>query len=386
MKTAIIFGAGNIGRGFLGQLFNESGYSLVMVDIDQVLLDALNHHHSYTIQLVDNDSHTSVSVTPVQAIHSNDRAAGVEALCQANLGATAVGARVLLHIAPLVAQGMKERMSRGITDPLNLILCENLKGAAQLFGEMISEHLNSAEHDYMERYLGLVDTVIGRMVPPPTPEMRQADPGMILVEPYKELPVDRHGFIGEIPAISGMEPIDNFPAYTARKLYIHNCGHATLAYQGYLKGYEFGWQALQDAEVYQAVRQALEEAKAGVVARYGVTPEWLEAHIVDLLRRFANRALGDTVFRLGRDPVRKLAPEDRLVGAARLAEVAGVEPRGIAWAIAAGYRFNPPDDPIAVELQERISSQGFDRVLEQISAIQPAEPLAGWIREYYLAM
>lgn len=383
MTTAIIFGAGNIGRGFMGQLFNESGYDLVMVDIDQVLLDALNRKNGYTIQLVDNENQASVQVKPVRAINSTNQLEVIETLCISDLGATAVGARVLPYIAPLVALGMKKRMERGVTRPINLILCENLKGAAQIFGEMVAGQLNPEERLYTENHLGLVDTVIGRMVPPPTSEMRQEDPGLILVEPYKELPVDRNGFIGAIPDVVGMEPIENFPAYTARKLYIHNCGHATLAYLGYLKGFEFGWQALQDGEIRQAVHQAMDEAKMGIVSRYGVTAGWLEAHITDLLHRFTNRALGDTVFRLGRDPVRKLSPEDRLVGAARLAEQAGVEPRGIARAIAAGYRFDPPEDPIAVELQQRINQNGFDQVLLEVSGISPEEPLAGWTRQYY---
>ena len=54
------------------------------------------------------------------------------------------------------------------------------------------------------------------------------------MEPYRELPVDRTGFIGEIPQIEGMIPCDNFALYTARKLYLHNAGHAILGYLGYL--------------------------------------------------------------------------------------------------------------------------------------------------------
>jgi mannitol-1-phosphate 5-dehydrogenase len=220
-------------------------------------------------------------------------------------------------------------------------------------------------------------------VPPPTPEMRLADPGLILVEPYKELPVDRNGFLGEIPQVVAMEPCDNFPAYTARKLYIHNCGHACLAYLGYLKGYEFGYEALADAGIFANVRHALDEAKAGIVAHYGVEDAWLEAHIRDLLWRFSNRSLGDTVFRLGRDPLRKLAPDDRLVGPARLAEQAGLAPDALALSIAAACRFAPPEDPIAVELQQRIAQEGLPTVLEAVSEIKVTEPLGRRILQLY---
>jgi len=386
MKNAIIFGAGNIGRGFIGQLFHESGYALTLVDVDQPLLDDLNTHKSYTIRLVDNASEGRVVIGPLRALHSNDRTAVIESVRQASLGATAVGARVLPYIAPLVAAGMQQRLQEGIEEPLNLIVCENLKNAAAVFRGQIYEHLDAAGQAYADRCLGLVDTVIGRMVPPPTPEMRTADPGLILVEPYKELPVDRSGFLGEIPQVAAMEPCENFPAYTARKLYIHNCGHACLAYLGYLQGYEYGYEALADPGIFENVRRALDEAKTGIVDYYGVEDAWLEAHIRDLLRRFSNRALGDTIFRLGRDPVRKLAPSDRLVGPARLAEQAGLEPGALALGIAAAYRFAPTEDPIALELQQRIKIEDMPAVLESTSLIKASEPLGRRILQIWEAL
>jgi len=228
-----------------------------------------------------------------------------------------------------------------------------------------------------------VDTVIGRMVPPPTPEARAKDVTAILVEPYKELPVDRNGFAGEIPAVVAMQAAANFPVYTARKLYIHNCGHAVLAYLGYLRGYEYGFEALEDGIVRPILEAALSEAQQGIVAHYGVPYEWLQEHTQDLLRRFSNRALGDTVFRLGRDPMRKLAPSDRLVGAARLAESAGRIPEALAMGIAAGYCFDAPADPMAMELQNRIATDGFDAVLAEISGILPGEALAELVSRQY---
>ncbi len=386
MKEAIIFGAGNIGRGFIGQLFSESGYEVTFVDIDLPLLAALNERRSYPIHLVTNEQTVQVTVGPVRALHSADREAVIEAVARASIGATAVGARALPSIAPLVAGGVARRAELGVAEPLNLIICENLKGAASVFRGMVAEHLPAGMEAYARHHLGLVDTVIGRMVPPPPPEMRQRDPALILVEPYKELPVDRQGFLGDIPPISGMLPCENFPAYTARKLYIHNCGHACLAYLGYLQGYTFGYEALEDAGIWDFVHRALSESKAGIVAAYGVQAAWLEEHIADLLERFKNRALGDTIFRLGRDPARKLAPTDRLVGAARLAEQAGVQPAALSQAIAAGYCFDPPDDPLAVELQTRLAARGFDDVLAEVSGIRPTEPLAALVRAHYLRL
>jgi mannitol-1-phosphate 5-dehydrogenase len=180
-----------------------------------------------------------------------------------------------------------------------------------------------------------------------------------------------------------MQPCDNFAAYTARKLYIHNCGHAILGYLGYLHGYEYGYEALADAEIRATVEQALAESKRGIVHAYGVEAGWLDEHITDLLHRFANRALGDTNFRLGRDPLRKLGPTDRLVAPARLAEQSGVRPEALSLGIAAGYCFDHPADPLAVELQQRLERDGPAMVIVDVSGIQPDELLGDLVREHY---
>ena len=387
MNQAVIFGAGNVGRGFIGQLYSEAGYEITLVDVEEKLIAALQQRGRYTIQLVDNERTEQVEVSPVRALHSVRQAEQVTAtLAQAGLAATAVGARVLPLIAPLVAQGIQRRLQAGQEEPLNLIICENLKDAAFTFRGMIESHLDEAGRAYARAHVGFVDTVIGRMVPPPTPEMLAEDPSRILVEPYRELPIDRQAFIGPLPDIRGLEACDNFPAYTARKLYIHNCGHAVLAYLGYLRGHTYGYEALVDPEIRPILEQALVESRQGIVAEYGVSGDWLTAHVQDLLRRFANRALGDTIFRLGRDPIRKLAAKDRLVGAARLAEKAGVAPQALSLAIAAALHFNPSEDSLAVSLQQRLQSEGLPAVLADISGIQPDEPLASKIQEQFFSI
>lgn len=387
MKQSVIFGAGNIGRGFIGQLFSEAGYTVTFADIDDTLLAALESSGSYTIQLVDNESAKQVNIAPVHALHSGRQAQVIaQALAETSLAATAVGARVLPKIAPLVAAGIRLRAENGQKEALNLIVCENLKDAAAVFREMVESHLDDDTCRYARQHVGFVDTVIGRMVPPPTAEMRARDPSLIMAEPYRELPVDRQGFKGTIPALPGMEACDNFPAYTARKLYIHNCGHAILAYMGYLGGYEYGYEALVDTRVRSLLEQALVEARQGIVAEYGVSGDWLDTHARYLLQRFANRALGDTIFRLGRDPIRKLAPNDRLVGAARLAERAGIHPDALSWGIAAGYCFAPSDDPLASSLQTRLREEGLAAVLPSVSGIQPDEPLGRLIIERHQSL
>jgi mannitol-1-phosphate 5-dehydrogenase len=383
MKQALIFGAGNIGRGFIGQLFSESGYAVTFVEIDRTLIDALNAQRAYTVRLVDNDLAQDVRVEPVSALHADDVDAVVEAISCAEIMATAVGVRALPLVAPTVAASVRRRLATVVEKPLNCIDCENLKGAADVLRDMVKEHLSADERAYLGAHIGFVDTVIGRMVPPLAPDLRTQDPTLIRVEPYKELPVDRSGFVGPVPGIEAMETCDNFEVYTARKLYIHNCGHAVLAYLGHLKGYTYGYEALADVEIDASLRVAWQESIAGQVAHYGVEAAWLCAHAEELHRRFANRALADTILRLGRDPVRKLGPTDRLVAPARLAEAAGVTPYALVKAIASALHFDPPEDPVAVVLQRRLSEENLETVLADVCQIQPDEPLAALIQRSF---
>lgn len=383
MKQAIIFGAGNIGRGFIGQLLSESGYMVNFVDVDPTLLAALNRRGRYTIRLVADERSDEVQVGPVRALSAQDRAAVVQAVAEADIGATAVGANALQHIAPNVATGIVRRAEQGNESPLNLIICENLKDAAQIFRRLIREALPPAYHDFLARRIGLVDTVIARMVPPLTPELRQQDPSLIIVEPYKELPVDAAAFIGAPPPVVGMQPVSPFAFYTERKLYLHNAGHAVLGYLGHRQGYRYAYEALADPAVASAVQGAMAESVQALARKYGHPTGQLAASAADLFHRFGNRALGDTNFRLARDPVRKLARTDRLTGAALTALAQGVQPVYLVQGIVAALRFDHPDDPVALQLQENLRTEGLDVVLQKVCGLEPEEPLALLIKENY---
>jgi mannitol-1-phosphate 5-dehydrogenase len=156
-----------------------------------------------------------------------------------------------------------------------------------------------------------------------------------------------------------------------------------LGYLGYRRGYACGYEALDDPWVRPLLDQALDEARRALVAEHGFEPVAFQEHIGYLLLRFANRALADPASRLARDPLRKLAPGDRLVGAARLAERHGIRPEGLGWGIAAALAYDNPDDTHAMELQARLAREGLTGILHRLCAIQENEPLADLVRSRY---
>ena len=71
-KKAVIYGGGNIGRGFVGQLFYLSGYETVFVDVADWLVDSLNREKGYNIVVIDNDKKIKQRVENVRAVNGKD--------------------------------------------------------------------------------------------------------------------------------------------------------------------------------------------------------------------------------------------------------------------------------------------------------------------------
>jgi mannitol-1-phosphate 5-dehydrogenase len=369
-QSVVSFGAGCVGRGFLGQLFSESGYAITFVEIDDPLIAALNARRGYTLRLVEGEWREELTIPVEKTLHSFKEPDDV---VQA----------ILSDIAPLIAAGIVRRAERAIAAPLNVMICENMQDASATFQGMVAGHIPTVHRAYFESHSGLVDVVIGRTIPRPTVDMRAHDCSLIIADGYKELPVNRPRFVGPLPNIVGLKPVDNFKAYIDRKLYLHNCGHAIMGYLGYLRGHTFTYEASEDADIYSVVERAFAEAKAGLHDTHGIPEAELDEYITLLLPRLANRALPDTLIRLGRDPLRKLSPKDRLVGAARLAEKAGVSPEALSWGIAAGYLFDYAEDSLAVALQRRLTNEGLDIVMADVSGIAKDEPLGRLVVDRY---
>lgn len=382
MKKAIMYGAGNIGRGFIGKVFAESEYEVCFLDISQEIIDEINRRGQYTVRIVSNEGAKDETVQPVRAVNALT-AQALDEIASCDIMATAVGVNALPHIAPVIAQAAALRMERS-GRPLDILLCENQLDADKLMRGWINEHLTETQHAWADTHLGLVETSIGRMVPALPPELRAQDKLLICVEPYAELPVDSKGFRGEIPALKGLLPYSPFAFYIRRKLFIHNGGHAVCAYMGYRKGYETIWQAIGDPEIHEAVRAFMLASGKALIAQFGegVRNDVL-GNIDDLLLRFGNRALGDTIARVGGDPARKLRRNDRIVGAALYCLEQGVDASPVIDAMLAALDFDRPEDTTAPAIQRTLAEGGIEAVLSQYMNLSPDEPLYALILDAY---
>ena len=362
---AVMYGAGNIGRGFIGQLLSLSGYSVSFVDVNKTVISALNEKGEYPVNILYGDRSEEQIVNNVCGVDGNDINAVAEAIAETDVMATAVGVNVLKFIAAPIAAGLKKRWECEDKKPLNIIICENLIGADMYLKGLISENLNDEEKKKLDEKVGFVEASIGRMVPVQTPEMQNGNPLRVCVERYNKLPLDSAAVKGERPEIKNAVWFTPFQYYIERKLFIHNMGHAMTAYLGRLCGYEYIWQAIENPYIELLVSKAMTQSALALSARHGVKPAEVYDHVLDLLQRFRNRQLGDTVQRVGNDLKRKLAKNDRLVGALNMCREQGVSCDYIKIGIAAALSFGQEGlDMTDEQLLSEVSCLGKDDIKE----------------------
>ncbi len=378
MPLYVHFGAGNIGRALAGPVFSRAGYDVLFVDAYRPVVDALRRRGCYRIEVKDDlpaGAPSAIDVCGVDAIAADDADALCGALQRADLVGTAVGSVHIESVLKGMAPGIAARKGR----PLSILFCENLNGVAQFARECLARELPPGFA--VDAAIGFVETSIGKMVPIMPEEVRRSDPLVVWAEAYNAIIADRSGFVGAVPeGIEGLDLRDNFQAYVERKLYIHNLGHAACACYGYQKDYTLIADAVRDAAILSEVRGLMTQCARALIRRWPM--EFNEAnqraHVEDLIRRFGNWALGDTVYRVGRDLARKLAPNDRFIGALRLIQSAGGECAPVYRAIAAALRFRAADErgvvfPADQEFRRRLEREGVESVVRAHCGLNPDE-------------
>ncbi len=332
---AVIFGAGNIGRGFIGPLFSQSGFDVTFIDVSRPIVEKLNADGEYPLRIVSNEGQHEVTVEHVCAVDGNDSDAAAAAIAECDIAATCVGAGAIKYILPNFILGLRRRLAES-GRPLDLLICENLMDADKYVHSLLEDKLTPDEL----AKVGLVETSVGRMVPAPDPEANRDNILRVAVEEYCVLPVDRDAFKGEIPPVRNMVAFSPFRFYIERKLYLHNMGHAICAYLGDYMGHALICDSIADPAIRVIVTSAMTESVIGLTKKYGVEAAPVLEHAADLVRRFGNRALGDTCARVGGDIPRKLAASDRLTGAAHMISDGGDVPVFVSLGAAAAlYKY-----------------------------------------------
>jgi len=358
------FGAGNIGRGFIGKLLSEAGLEVTFADVVPDLINALAARKTFSVNVVGEGGLRVDHVKVAGAVFSNSEDV-LPQIVGADLITTAVGPRILERIAPTLAKGLEQRMLQGVEKPVNIIACENAIRASTTLKEFALKDANEDFIKWTETHVAFVDCAVDRIVPP----ARHEDPLEVTVEDFCEWVVDQTQLIGELPAAPEIHFTEHLMAFVERKLMTVNTGHAICAYLGKLYSHKYISEAIRDPRIRPVVEGAMRESGAVLVRRYKMDPAAHENYIQKIIKRYSNPHIVDDVTRVGRDPIRKLGPEDRLIKPISGCLEFGIPHTNLIKGVTAALLYSDPEDAQSMKIQQMVSEIGWEGVLKDLCGL-----------------
>lgn len=368
MALAVHFGAGKIGRGFIANLLHQTGYHVVFADVVQETIDKLKKEQQYTLFLIDHnyDEQLIDDVDAYSTINEADKV--VDAIQEAEVVTTSVMATNLDKVAPLIAKGLKRRV--GSHKPkITVMACENammgtniLVKAMLATGEITTDELNE---------VGVYpNTAVDRVV---FDGHHHGKDGIEIGDAY-ELAIEKNKLADtNTQPIKNAEYVENLEMYLQRKIYMINCGHAISAYLGQANGYKTVQEVLKDPQLLEQVKTAMMESAGALEKKYGFEHTTLVTYMNKMfVKRMTTPGLSDPVERVGREPIRKLAANDRIIGPALQCEAYKLANDHLLHGAAYGFHFQNPDDQQAVEIQTSIEQNGIKKTVAKYTQ-QPVD-------------
>lgn len=368
--TAVHFGAGNIGRGFIGLLLTKAGFNICFVTRSQTKIQQLNLRKEYPVNIA-NEAKDRIIVQHVEAVSSEDTLAVVKKIVDAEIITTALGAANLPTIAESIALGIKARIIKNNQNPLHIIACENSIGASSKLKKYVFSYLPTSMHEKASKIVAFPNTVVDRIVP----AQHHNDPLEVTVEPYFEWVIEHSNLLKKLPTIQGVQFVDSLDAYIERKLFTVNTAHCCAAYYGYLKGYSTIQEVMKDPQLSVEVQKVMHETGDMLIEKYDLDEQEHKRYIRKILHRFANPNLKDNIVRVGRSPLRKLSINDRLVKPTVQAYELGMDISNLTKAIASALHFDYNKDPEAVKLNEELEKHDIHLVISKYLGIPKTHPI-----------
>ncbi len=371
----VIFGAGKIARGFVGHLLYLSGIDFVFVEKVDALCDLINERKEYLVNVLGNSEKNTV-VKNARALSFSQKDLITEAIAQADCIFNAVGGKNLDQIVPYLTAGI-ERRARENPKPINIVTCENWKKPADILKEGIAAAIAPEFSVFLEEKVGITEAVIMRSAIEATPELLAKDPLVVNVQDFWKFPFDASRTKAPMPeGMIGLEPIYEFTGFLERKFYTYNAANGTTSYVGAILGYKYIADAAQDPRILELLDGVYHETATALSAKHNFPFEEQWAFTRTSLAKLQDTNIVDYIERNARDPMRKLGPDDRLVGSARLCMEYGVLPEALAVAIACAIHYEQPGDEFAVALKQMREEKGIKYIIENVCKLDPNGPLA----------
>ena len=365
-KKMIQIGAGNIGRACIGRLFHQENYEIYFSDINAELISMIHERKEYNVRMVGKDFDETIKIDNVDKV-SEDRDEFVRLSNEIEIITTAVGVNILPKIASFIVDIINIRHKYQNNNPLNIMACENTTGASSKLKESVYNllDLNIREWIEKEKNIAFPNVAIDCIVP----NIENENPLTVTCENFADLIIDRNVFIGNLPNVEGLSLKENLNAYIERKLFTLNTGHAITAYLGAQKNKETIYEAINDSEIKNIVLCAMRESGEVLIKRHGFKSEEHETYIQKILNRFFNPYLKDSVFRVGREPMRKLSYNDRLIKPILGTLEYNLRHDNLLKGVISAFKFYSPDDKESVELKRMLKNEKLEKVILKITEL-----------------
>lgn len=374
----VILGAGKIARGFIGHLLYLSDIPFTFIEKSDALCDLINQQGAYTVHILGAPEKDCV-VRGKRALKFDQSEEITEAISEADAVFTAVGGKNLPGIIDILKRGIERKAESG--GRINIVTCENWKQPAKLIRESLSEVISPEARAYLEEKVGITEAVIMRSAIEADQEALKKDPICVNVQDFWNLPVDRSRIVGDLPPIQGLQLMDEFTGFLERKFYTYNAANGTVSFLGALLGYEKLADAAHDERIIEILNGVYLETAQALSKKHQYPLKEQLAFTETSRRKLQDYTIVDFIERNARDPMRKLGPDDRLIGSARLVMEQGFVPHNLCTAAAAAMYYVSPGDESAQQLKSLRESGGIDAVIEKVCKLDPQGELAGLIRE-----
>jgi fructuronate reductase len=245
----------------------------------------------------------------------------------------------------LIVRAIELRKAAGIA-PFTVMSCDNLPANGRTARRIVTglAALRSADlAAYVEANIAFPSTMVDRIVPATTDADRDAvrdatgleDAWPIMTEPFTQWVIEDH-FASGRPAfeLAGAQMVEDVEAYELMKLRMLNGSHSTMAYLGYLAGYQYVNEAIADPAIRTLIHGLM---TAEAMPTLPMDEAGLGRYRDQLLARFANPALKHRTWQIAMDGSQKLP--QRLLGTIRDHIEAGTSYNRCALGVAAWMRY-----------------------------------------------
>lgn len=348
-KKILVIGAGAIGRGFIGPLFDSLGYKISFMDNNLSLLKKLKKKR-YNAAFTNQNKYIIQKVNIENIYHISEKI---------NLNKFEI---------IFICVGLREYLSLS-----NLI--KNYKGTCYSLenDELSAKNLSDLSGN-KNIFFGIPDVISSNTAPK---NLLKKDP-LTTVSENGELILQNSNIL--LPNKIVIPKKSNFEEHWICKLFIHNAPHAIAAYLGWAYGYKYIHQAMKDQYIYKIIKNSLKEITNAIIKNKLSSKEFAKYYMKKELKRFTNVKLFDPISRVARDPIRKLAPDNRLILSLRMLIALNLPYKYTAKGIKAAYFYCDKDDDSSVYLNNLIKLNGIDKTMKEVSGIEKFDPIKDIIK------